>query len=331
MPKASGKNIVQLALVVHVFCMNAEVGQTQYPVKRGQELEVTIEALTFGGRGIVHLQGYAVFIPYGLPGQRVRIRVVKRKRSYGEARILEVLKPAPKQVTPPCPAFGICGGCAWQHLAYEEQLAAKRDLVEEVLRHLGGLEGVEVQEVLPAPDPFHYRNKMEFTFSPFPWRTESNPEPPVPALGLHVKGRFDRVMPLNSCLLQSAELDAILSFTRSWAVEHHWPAFHPRQHTGWARHLVLRRALHTGQIMVNLVTAEANQEIELYAAALVREFPQITTVVNNITTRPALVAFGERERVLYGPGVIEERLGPFFFRISAATFSQTNPAQAERL
>ena len=142
-----------------------------YPIKKGQTLPLRIERLAFGGKGVARVEGYAVFVEGGLPGQEVLATVVKRKRAYAEARIEREIAPAPNQVAPRCEHFGVCGGCALQHLGYEAQLEAKRDHVRDALVRLGGFpEGAPaVEDALPSPDPFEYRNKMEFSFSPTRW------------------------------------------------------------------------------------------------------------------------------------------------------------------
>ncbi len=135
-----------------------------YPVSKGDTVELRVERLAFGGQGVARIDGYTVFVPGGLPGQRVEATVLKRKRAYAEARLERVLEPGPRQVTPRCEHFGLCGGCALQHFDHEAQIEAKREQVRECLARLGGLTEAEVEPTLPSPSVYEYRNKMEFSF-----------------------------------------------------------------------------------------------------------------------------------------------------------------------
>ena len=152
------------------------------PLARGQELELEIDSLAYGGRGVARHGELVVFVARALPGDRVRARVTKYKRRYAEARAVEVLEPGPGRVQPRCAHFGVCGGCAWQDLDYAEQLRHKRAQVVDALERLGGFSGVTVDEVEPAVEIYGYRNKVEYSW----WMGDDGA-----ALGYHVAGRWD--------------------------------------------------------------------------------------------------------------------------------------------
>ncbi|MCF7798203.1 MAG: 23S rRNA (uracil(1939)-C(5))-methyltransferase RlmD [Lentisphaeria bacterium] len=301
-------------------------------IKRGQELEVEIESLAYGGKGVAHVDGFTIFVERALPGQLIRIRIKKKRTNYAEAYPVEILTPAPNQVEAQCPHFGVCGGCLLQNMSYPDQLAVKTTQVKDLLERVGGFRDIPVKSALPSPEIFHYRNKMEFSFTRRPWM--ARPDDPMDdfGLGLHVPGRFDRVLPLDVCYLQKPICTDILNFTSRWAKEHQWEPFDTKTHTGWARHLVLRYGEHTDEIMVNLVTRTHDPDlVEPYFTALKEKFPPITVMVNNTTRSRAEVAIGEAEYAYSESRVIHDRLGELTYEIAANAFFQTNTRQAERL
>ncbi|RMF57071.1 MAG: 23S rRNA (uracil(1939)-C(5))-methyltransferase RlmD, partial [Calditrichaeota bacterium] len=309
-------------------------------VKRGEELTLRIDSLAFGGRGVARVDGLVVFVDDSLPGQLVRARVVRKCKGFAEARMLQVLEESPEAVAPRCAHFGECGGCRLQNLDYQAQLRYKQQQVVESLQHIGGLASVEVRTALPSPDLFHYRNKMEYSFGRQRWLTRAEVEadritkPRDFALGLHVRGRFDRILDIDECHLQSPLSVDILKFVRDFAGRSGIRPYSTNDHTGFWRHLVVREGKHTGQVMVNLVTAalpESYPAVETLVERLAQRFPEITTAVHNINRKKAQVATGDEERVLLGPGTIQERLGERLFEISANSFFQTNTRGAERL
>lgn len=306
--------------------------ENKHSVKKGQDIELIIESLAYGGKGVARVDGFTVFVERVLSGQKVLARIFKKRKSYAEAYPLEIIKRAPNEVEAVCPAFGVCGGCRLQNLEYQDQLIEKTRQVSDLIHRVGGFQDFEIPQALPSPQAFHYRNKMEFTFSDSPWRDHPDDEPKPLGLGQHIPGRYDKIVHLDICYLQKAVMNDIMNFVFDHAKQRGWQAYNTRTHEGWARNLVLRYGEHTDEIMVNIVTRSYDEvEILPLRDQLVQAFPQITTVVNNITTRRAGVSVGEEEIVLFGPGVIRDRLGEYEFEISANSFFQTNTRQAEQL
>jgi len=304
--------------------------------QKGDILELTIESLAFGGQGVARYDGLVVFLPKGTsPGSTVRAMVTRRKRGFVEARTLEVLSPSPDAVEAPCAHFGVCGGCATQNLPYEVQLAQKQAQVGDLFARMGGFTELEVQPIIGCKDTLYYRNKMEFTFSNRVWTVDPEEAPPERALGLHVPGRYDKVLDIDKCHLQHPVASDVFSWIKSWAAESGLKPYDIKEHTGFLRHLVIRVAgAHTDapEIMVNLVTSrEETGQLKPMAADLAAAFPQVVSVVNNINTRKANIAIGEWEVLLHGKSIITEHLRGLSFEISANSFFQTNPAQAELL
>ncbi len=310
-------------------------------MKRGDLLTLALERFALEGKSIARVDGLVVFVTGAVPGDEVRAELTKVKKSFCEARTVEVLSPSPLRTEPKCRYSGTCGGCRWQNVRYEAQLAFKRQHVIDALERIGGIRGVSVNDTLGSDNEYYYRNKMEFSFGE-PWltREELSNEggerarggPGHFALGLHIPGRYDRVLDLEECWLQSELCTRIVNSVRDIALRDALPPYSPQTRTGYLRNLVIRQSVHMGEVMVNLVTRDDRPGVmQAITEELLRRFPSITTICNNITARQAQVAVGEREVVYYGPGFITERIGSRTYRVSANSFFQTNTRQAERL
>ena len=306
-------------------------------MKKGKEIELTIEKFADRGKSLARVDGYVVFVPQVVPGDRVLARIRKKKKSFAEAALVEVLDPSPLRIEPKCRYFGSCGGCKWQHVDYEAQLEAKRQSVKDALEHTGGFLGIEVRPTHGADDIFHYRNKMEYSFSASRWLTTAEIATGKSfktdfALGMHVPGRFDRVLDLHECYLPAPISMQIVNGIRQLALKEGWTCWSTSTRSGYLRHLVIRTGKRTGEVMVNLVTNGYEEERFDRITRFVQEaFPQVTTCVNTSHTGLAQVAIGEKEYVGFGPGVIHDEIGGFTFEIAPTAFFQTNTVQAEKL
>jgi 23S rRNA (uracil1939-C5)-methyltransferase len=291
--------------------------------RRGDRVEVTIEDLAFGGEGVGRLDGYVMFVRGGLPGDRLRVRVVETRARYGRGEIDEVITRSPDRVDPPCRYFGQCGGCRLQHLAYPAQLAFKAKQVRDCLERLGSVAGFELRPILSAPDPYGYRNKMEFTVAL---------SGDTPIIGLHEADRYDAVLDIDRCLLQSETMNTLLDETRRQSRERGLPVWNARTEQGLLRFVSLREGRRTGDAMVNIVAASPDLErLMPLADALRAAVPATASVVLNVNAKKASVAVGSEEHVLLGRESITESLGGLTFQVSANSFFQTNTVQAERL
>ena len=291
-------------------------------LRRGQTLELTVTDLAYGGKALAKVNGLVVFVENALPGDNVLATIYRRRRQYAEARAEKILKPSSARVPAPCSHVPICGGCRFQDFDYEEQLRHKQRQVEGCLEHLGRIR-VAPRPVLPAPELFHYRNKMEYSFG----RDEKG----TLTLGLHRRGLYDKPFDLVRCFIATPISSEIVAFTRDFAHQENLAPYDLRRHTGLLRFLVVREGIRTGEVMVNIVASEPHPALERLAAALRERFPSIQSVVLNLTRRKAQVAVGEEERLLAGKLTILERLGGLTFEISSNSFFQTNTKQAERL
>ncbi len=288
---------------------------------KDQEVELDVESLAYGGNGVARLNGYVVFVRRGLPGDRVRARVTKVKRNHAEALAVEVVTPGPQRVDPPCAHYPACGGCRFQDLAYESQLAQKHSWVEDSLVRLGAIAEPPLEPIIPAASQFHYRNKMEYSFA----RTPSGP-----ALGLHKAGRWDEVLDISKCWLTTALGNAIRDAVRDWAREERLEAYSQEDQSGYLRHLVFREGRNTGQALVQLVTAPGDKFERERLVEVLRAFPEVRSIHWAVNESPAEVT-NLPTTLLWGDEAIEEELNGLRFRVRPNAFLQTNTQMAERL
>ncbi|HET9131600.1 MAG TPA: TRAM domain-containing protein, partial [Terriglobia bacterium] len=221
-------------------------------VKRGDRLELEITGSAFEGKSIARFHGIVVFVEGGVPGDLVTAEVTKAKKNLVEAQLLELKKPSAFRVDPRCIHFGVCGGCKWQHVKYQAQLQFKQQHVVDSFERIGGFPDVSVQPIIGADDIFFYRNKMEFSFSDQEW-FETPPAEAMPKgifLGLHVPKRFDKILDLKECHLQSDLSNEILALTRAFARENNAPVYATETDSGYLRFLVIRQSKRTKELMV---------------------------------------------------------------------------------
>jgi len=322
-------------------------------LKRGDELLLEITDAAFEGKAVARHEGLVVFVEHAVPGDVVLAKLLKIKKSFAEANIVRVERPSSLRVEPRCKYFGVCGGCKWQHVEYQAQLRFKQQQVIDSFERIGGFSNLNILPIVAADDIYFYRGKMEYSFAEKQWLTSPPPkleesalsheisgeyipsiaDGPSPVfLGLHVPQRYDKVLDIDECHLQSVVSNQILNFTRTFARQNHLTVYDSDRNSGYLRFLVIRESKKTREVMANLVTFEHHPEMmELYAKELKAAVGQVTTVVNTINNKKAQIAFGDTEHVYLGDGWIQEQLGSHDFSISASSFFQTNVAQAEKL
>ncbi len=307
-------------------------------LKKGEEVTLTIESAAFRGKGVAKVDGLAVFVYGTAPGDVVKARIIKKKKNYREAKLLEVLEPGPDRITPKCQHANVCGGCSWQHVPYAKQLEFKSEQVRDHIQRIGGLTETLVHPAMGSESEFYYRNKMEYSFSNRRWLTREEIERDEFvddsgfAAGMHAPGRFDKILNLNECHLQRKESFEILDFVRDYCKKNDIPPFDSINHEGFMRHLMIRNSHHTDGFMVNLVTYRDEPELmQKLSDELLKNFPLITTIVNNINDTKSPTAVGRIEKVIHGSGYIIDKIGAHTFKIHPNAFFQTNTAQAERL
>lgn len=305
-------------------------------IRKRDIIELRISKMAYGGQGIARLDGFVIFVKGAIPGDRLKAQVIKKKKAYAEARMLELIEPSPDRIQPPCPYTGFCGGCQWQNLRYEKQLEYKKEHVLESMEHIGTIKNFVVHDVIPSEKQLGYRNKMEFSFSDRRWflphelhkrETEGSF-----ALGLHVPGTFNKVIDMETCLLQREEGNQILREVKAYVKDCGIPVYGNKTHEGFWRFLVIRHSAAFNQWMVNIVTSEDRpDDVQPLADILIHKFKAIKSVINNITQSKASVAVGEEEKILAGEKYIKDKIGVFDFQISSNSFFQTNSLGAKNL
>jgi 23S rRNA (uracil1939-C5)-methyltransferase len=294
------------------------LGAVAAPVAKDQELELHVDSLAYGGNGVARLNGFVVFVRRGLPGDTVRARVTKVKRSHAEALATEVLRPSEHRVEAPCTHYPACGGCRFQDLAYDVQLAAKVDQVADSLRRLGGILEPPLEDAVAAESVFFYRNKLEYSFT----QLEDGP-----TLGFHRAGRWDEVLEIERCWLTTDLGNAIRNAVRDWAREEGLVAYDQATGEGYLRHLVYREGRNTGQVLVQLVTARGERFERGYLVEVLRRFPEVRSIHWSVNDTPAEMT-NLPTTLLWGEDATEERIGDLRFRVRPNAFLQTNTAMA---
>jgi 23S rRNA (uracil1939-C5)-methyltransferase len=293
-------------------------------VKVRDVLTLDVEDIALGGKALARHEGRVVFVDRGLPGDRVRVRLTKVKRSFAEARLEAIESPAPNRLAPLCAHVDVCGGCRLQEMPYDEQCRLKERQVAEALRHLGGIAEPPVNALVPAPAAWRYRNKMEFSFM-----AGADGDP---VLGMHERGTFDKVFEVRECHLPSPLVVEILRLTQRFARERGWKAYHPSRHDGVARFLMIRHLPLSDECAVHLIAvSDRLPGLREWADAVAALSPAVKTVTLGLNGALANIAVMEEETVLHGAGSIVERLLGLEFEVVGNAFLQTNSAQAERL
>jgi len=280
----------------------------------GDHLVLDVDALAFGGAGVARADGYVVFVDGAVPGDRVRAHVYKAKRAYGHARAVELLEPSAQRIEPAADH----PGAPWQVLPYERQLAVKSEQVDEALRRIGKLDGFELLPIVPAVQQWRYRNKLEYSFGNGPGGEL--------VCGFHAPGRWDRIVPLEDCLLASERGNAVREQVVGWARAHGLRAHDRRSHEGELRNLVVREGRRTGEVQVRLVAGPSDLPLDALAEGVQADSLLVTTT----DAAGETTAEGETELVA-GTEFIDEELADLRFRISPLAFFQTNTEMAERL
>ena len=234
------------------------IPSSQTRPSRGDELELTVDSLAYGGNGVARRDGYVVFVAGAVPGDRVRAVVGKAKRAYAEARAIEIVEPSPDRVPP----LADHPGAPWQVLPYERQLEVKAEQVREALERIGHLEGFELEPIVPAVDQWRYRNKLEFSFG-------TGPDSEL-VCGFHAPGRWDQILPMDDCLLASERVNAVRGRVLEWCRLHGLEPGTAATQRGFLRNLVIREGRRTGELQVRLVTSPGRLDTEGLSDAAVR-------------------------------------------------------------
>lgn len=307
------------------------------PVQKNDDVVLDIIGMTHDGEGVGRIEGYTLFVGGALPGEKVRVKVLKTKKQYGYAKLLNVLQASPDRIAAPCPLYDQCGGCQLQHMSSEGQLVWKRQHVVDVLERIGKLNIADCSGTVDEPE-----GAADVVVHPTfgmsePWRYRNKAQVPVGMAeggligGFYARGSH-RIIDMEACLIQDERNDQLVARVKETGNQLGISAYNEETGRGLLRHVVVRTAFRTGEIMLVLVTN--GRDIPHCAAWMgsIREhIPNVTSIVQNINTRKTNVIFGDETRVLWGRDVIYDYIGTVQFAISARSFYQVNPVQTEVL
>jgi 23S rRNA (uracil1939-C5)-methyltransferase len=288
------------------------------PIRQGDWITVDIDNQSHTGDGVGKVDGFTVFVPSALPGERVLARVQRVKKTYAHAQVVKWERTSSDRVDPTCPIFAACGGCQLQHLAYPAQLEMKKRQVEASFSRIAGLEEVQVLSVIGMETPWHYRNKAQIPFGQQQGKMVA---------GFYAAGTHE-IVPFDHCFIQQEANDqaiqAVIEIVRKLGIS----PYDEGRHRGLLRHVMVRTGKQTQEVMVVLVTSGTRlpRKRELLTLLEAR-IPGLASVVQNIHSRRSNTVLGSENRVLWGRGWIEEAIGPVRFRISPHSFFQVNPEQ----
>ena len=304
------------------------------PIKKGSEINLTIDSLSYGGKGISRHDGIVIFTNNVLPGQTIKAKIIKKKKTYLEAIPIEIIKESPFKQKEKCNHFYDCGGCKTQDLKYEEQTNQKENQIIEALNHLGKLNVKTIEPIIKSDMIFEYRNKMEFSFSNSRWLINNekglkNEKPKDFALGLHPPRRFDKIVDVDNCDIQTKLANKILSLIKKESIKNELNPYDIINHTGFIRNVVIKHPKYSDQVMINIITAYKQDELLMPIVSKLKKIsPNIKSIINTINDKKSDSAYGMPQNLLYGENFIVEYLNDFEFEISADSFFQTNSIQA---
>ncbi len=291
------------------------------PVEKGKSYDIDINSLGTNGEGVGRYEGFTVFVPGALPGERVKVRIEEAKKSYALGKLLEILRKSSDRVEPICPIYDACGGCQLQHLSYEAQLKAKRQQVIDAISRIGKQTDIFVEPTIGAAVPWNYRNKMQFPIG----REKGNI-----VIGCFAKGSH-RIIDTENCCIQREGNNDIVNAVREIVSKLSIPVYDEDSHRGVLRHVV-GRVGEKGDLMVVIVTATKQMPHEKEFVKLLRaKLPKVVSIHQNVQTYRNNVIMGRDTELLWGKPTIKDSIGKLSFHISPRSFFQVNTEQADVL
>lgn len=291
------------------------------PVQKNDLIDIVFEDLTHDGSGVAKVEGYPLFIPNGLPGEKATVKVVKTNKNYGFGRLIEIQEKSPYRVEAPCPIYKECGGCQLQHLSYEGQLQIKHKHVTDVLTRIGKIDTL-VHPTIGMSEPWRYRNKAQVPIG----------EHEGGLIGGFYQQRSHQIINMEECLIQQEENDEVVKVVKSICEKYGVKGYDEARHKGELRHIMVRRGLVTGEMMVVLITRTSElTNKNAVVDNIVNSVPGIKSLIHNVNNKKTNVIMGETTKVLWGQEMIDDYIGDVKFAISARSFYQVNPEQTKVL
>jgi 23S rRNA (uracil1939-C5)-methyltransferase len=296
---------------------------------------VTIIDIAEEGKGVGKADDFVLFVDKAIPGDIADVEVYRSKKNFGEGKIAELKQASEYRTQPFCEHFGTCGGCKWQHMTYAAQLKFKQKSVADALTRIAKIDIDGMLPIIPSPADKYYRNKLEYTFSNKRWLNDGENRTDdvlnMNALGFHIPGRFDKILDINHCWLQSEPSNSLRNAIREFVLQHGYSFYDLKGHSGALRNLIIRTSS-TGETMVIVVFAYADEdEVNKLMDFIDKGFPEITSLLYIINQKKNDTIFDQEVGVYKGAGYIHEEMNGIKFRIGPKSFYQTNSIQALRL
>lgn len=286
-------------------------------IEKNQDYEVDIIDMGFEGEGITKIEGYTTFVKGAIRGEKAKIKMVKVNKDYGFGKILEITKSSECREEPVCENFDRCGGCSLQHMSYESQLDLKTQIVKNTIQKSLGYE-LSVNNIIGMGIPYNYRNKSQYPVS-------------NGKIGFYADRSHD-LIENKECIIQNKEIDAIAKYTFELTKKYHVSSYNEKTLKGTLRHIVVRIGVNTGEVMLTFITNGSEfKNKENIVSDLIKKYPNVVSVIQNVNTENTNVIFGNKTATLYGRDYIIDRLGDYKFKISPLSFYQVNPVQTEAL
>lgn len=291
------------------------------PVEKNKDYIIDISGMGSEGEGVGKIENFTVFIPHAIKGERCKVKIVKVNKNFAFGKLVEVVEPSLNRTEAVCSIYNRCGGCQIQHMSYKEQLEFKRQKVKDVINRIGKID-VEVEPVIGMENPYRYRNKVQLPIG------KENGEVKI---GFYAQ-RSHQIIDISTCYIQDEIGDKVIALTKEWIKQYNIEPYNEEIHKGSIRHIMIRRAFKTGEVMVVIVTkTDELPHKEEFVNIMVQNIPGLKSIMQNVNNKKTNVIMGEKNITLWGKDTIVDYIGKFKFNISPLSFFQVNPIQTEIL
>lgn len=292
------------------------------PVEKNNDYEIEITSMGHNGEGVGKIEGFTVFVPDGIVGETITTKIIKVEKNYSIGKILSILKPSENRVEPLCKIYKKCGGCNVQHINYEGQLSFKKQRVQDAVTRIGKLENITVKEVLGMDNPYRYRNKVQLPIGDLNGET---------LVGFYAP-RSHEIIDMETCYIQDEVADKVVKLLRQWIKKYKIEIYNEQTGTGVIRHIMIRRAFKTGELMIVLVTntVDFNYKQE-FIDLILNNVDKVSSIIQNVNRKNTNIVLGDLCKTIWGKDTITDYIGEFKFNISPQSFFQVNPIQTEIL
>ncbi|MFP4496902.1 MAG: 23S rRNA (uracil(1939)-C(5))-methyltransferase RlmD [Vulcanimicrobiota bacterium] len=294
----------------------------------GEIYPLELTSIAMGGEALGRLEDMAVFVPNGVPGDKIEVRLTDVKKNYARGEINRIIKPSPHRVEPPCPIFYQCGGCQLQQMTYEAQLVYKKKMAYDTIRHLGAIQNCRIQEIVEAPSPWYYRNKMQAVAAS---KLYLHSKKQSPYFGLYAR-KTHKVIKMEKCMIQHPLTNQALNVVKEAMTKLQWPVYDEKGHTGLVRYLVSRVSSSRNELLLMLVTTtDRAPNISEFINIVTTKMPTIKGIVINVNPKKGNVILGPTCKAVWGESALIEEIKRTKFQISPLSFFQVNPIQTGNL